>query len=219
MSLKLWGNFLLFLLIVESFQGTVFAKSPLVLQMKVSHPRNVDQVSLIFKENTVNLVNNVHQISSNSKHRKPIQLGQFQTGLTRDFKLFRRQIQAYKKLLDKSQTRINKSQILRAIGSVKKVTPHVPSIYIGGDGRVREVKKGHPYFQPLKRILMKSMQKKYKCVSCATYDKKGKSIIRTVKEQGKSIQKRTFSRKNLQCFQVDKKKMECVDETYGIFEI
>ena len=193
------------------------AKSPLVLQMRVSHSRNVDQISLIFKKDIVTLVTNSYQISS--KDKESVQLGQFQTALTHGLKLFKRQVAAYKKLLGENKVQLDTSQILRVIGSVKTVEPHVPSIYIGGDGKVREVKQGHPYFTPLKDILVKARQKEYKCISCAKYYKKGQFIVRVVQNKsGKSVS-RKFSRKQLNCFNLTQKRMECVDDQFGIFEI
>ena len=196
-------------------------KPPLVLQMTVSHPRNTDQTSLIFKGKRLLYITNVHQSSVKSKEL--VRLGQFQAPLIPRLKLLKRQIQAYKRLLKSSgnplKVILNKSGVLRNIAHVPQTRPHETRILIGGDGMSREIKDGHLYFQPLKKILIKARQSKYKCTSCAFYYKKDKSIIRVVKEQNQSPQRRSFSRQQLNCHSLGKKKMECVDETYGIFEI
>ena len=208
------------------FSKTAWSKSvekpPLVLQMTVSHPRNTDQTSLIFKGKRLLYITNVHQSSVKSKEL--IRLGQFQTPITPLLNLLKRQIQVYKKELVKNSRNplkitLNKSGVLRSIAYVPQTRPHETRILIGRDGMSREVKDGHPYFQPLKKILIKARQSKYKCTSCAFYYKKGKSIIRVVKEQNQSPQRRSFSRQQLNCHPLGKKKMECVDEAYGIFEI
>ena len=196
-------------------------EKPLVLQMTVSHPRNTDQTSLIFKGKTLLYVTNVHQSSKNAT--KPVQLGQFSTPITTKLHLFKKQIQAYKKLLSSERSPLKallkKTDILRAIAYIPQTKPHMTRILIGGDGKVLEVKNGHPYFQALKQILIKARQSPYRCQSCATYHKKGSSVIRTVKKQNTSPQKRTFSRQQLECRTLDKKKIECVDIAYGLFEI
>ena len=186
---------------------------PLVLQMQVSHLRNTDQISLIFKEKRLILVTNYYQ----SVSKQPVQLGQFQIALTPQMRLFKRQIRAYKRLLDKDNPDSKTSENSRAIASI----PHAYQIGITGDGKLRTISKKHPYFAPLKRILMEARQNqnRYRCVSCATYYKKNQSIIRVIKKRGKPPQRQKFSKEQLQCRQIGKKKLECVDKAYGLFEI
>ena len=73
----------------------IFARTsksaPLVLQIEISHPRNTDQTSLIFREKTVDFVTNSFQISSQQKSSKFL-LGHFQTTLNNDFKILQKQI-------------------------------------------------------------------------------------------------------------------------------
>lgn len=188
-------------------------EKPLVLQMQVSHLRNTDQVSLIFKGKRLLLVTNVHQFSV--KPTKTVRLGEFQTRITSRWRLLKRQIQAYKRLLDKDNPG-GASESSRAMASI----PHAYQVKIGGDGRFRTISKEHPYFAPLKSILMEAIQnqKRYRCISCAAYYKKKKSIIRVVKKHGKSPQRKKFSKEQLQCRPIGKK-LECVDKDYGLFEI
>ena len=100
---------------------------PLVLQMTVSHPRNTDQTSLIFKEKKLLYVTNSHQSSVKSKEM--IRLGQFQTPITPLLNLLKRQIQVYKKELVKNSRNplkitLNKSGVLRSIAYVPQTRPH-----------------------------------------------------------------------------------------------
>ena len=208
------------------FSKTAWSKSvekyPLVLQMTVSHSRNTDQTSLIFKGKKLLYITNNHQSSLKSKDL--VRLGHFQTPITPLLNLLKRQIQVYKKeLLKNSQNPLkivlNKSGILRSIAYVPQTRPHETRILIGGDGISHEIRNGHPHFQPLKKILMKAKQGKYKCISCATYYKKDKSILRVVKKQNQIPRRKSFSRQRLNCHPLGKKKIECVDEAYGIFEI
>ena len=187
---------------------------PLVLQMQVSHLRNTDQISLIFKKNTLTLVTNYY---SHSSSKQAVRLGQFQINMTLQMRLFKRQIQAYKRLLDKDNPDSKTSKSARAIASI----PHAYQIGITGDGRLRTISTEHSYFAPLKRILMETRQNQnmYRCISCATYYKNNQSIIRIVKKQGKPPQRQKFSKEQLQCRQIGNKKLECVDEAYGLFEI
>ena len=203
-------------------------KTPLVLQWEVSHPRNTDQISLIFRKDTVELVTNT---SSYQKDKK-VHLGQFESSLTLELKDLKEQIGHYYNRLKKT---VPMSSLIKDSRIRPTVDPHTPVLRISEE----EIQTGHPYFEPLASIIYQVWEREWLCVECATYKKKHKSIVRTVKKlksnlketmdqekvQSKSSKnqweksKRSFSKKLLNCVPKGKKKIECIDPKFGIFEI
>ena len=66
-------------------------KKPLVLQWEVSHPRNTDQISLIFREKKVELVTN----TSSYQKGKGVSLGRFESSLNPELKELKEQVGRY----------------------------------------------------------------------------------------------------------------------------
>ena len=87
---------LLSLLASSSTLAKKAPKKPLILQMEVSHPRNTDQISLIFKGNKVQLVTNT---SSYQKGR--VRLGVFHHPLNGKLTALRNSIEQYRQRLQK----------------------------------------------------------------------------------------------------------------------
>ncbi len=207
----LWSLFLFGSLIGYS---EIFASEAVVLQMEVSHSRNTDQTSIIFKDKKVELVTNTFTRKDTPR------LGRFQVPLSNRLKLLRKQIQLYRKLIDSKKPAIDVSKLYKAIGiSQNKKDPtvhHAPVVRLNG----KEVLAQHPYFQALKNILRDiSQEEKWSCVDCAEYQRKQNNIVRWIRKTGKKPVIRTFSRKHLNCFPLNKNRIECIDPQFGIFEI
>lgn len=197
---------------------------PLVLQWEVSHPRNTDQISLIFRENTVELVTNT---SSYQKDKK-IRLGRFQSPLTLELKMIKEQIKRHRTRLKQTVpvlSLIKDSRIPRL-----KPDPHAPLLRINEE----TIQAGSPHFKSLAPIIYEIWEQEWTCVECATYKKRRKSIIRTIKKLKSSkdspkntkksknkwsTTKQRFLKKFFNCVPKEKKKVECVDSQFGIFEI
>ena len=216
MKLKtfIWAYFIITLF---NFNKVVEAKT-LVLQMEVSHSRNRDQTTLIFRKNTVDFVTNSFQVSS-SQVPSP-RLGRFTAPLNKNLKLFKRKVEAYKKLI---VSKNKKSPLSKGLKSKRRMastrSPHTPVIRLGGDDSELEIEEGHTYFRPLRDILYQAERQRWTCVSCAEYKRKGETIIRITKNKNRKPISQTFSLQSLQCFPLSQKRIECVDVQFGIFEI
>ena len=202
-------------------------KPPLVLQWEVSHPRNTDQISLIFKQKTVELVTNTSSYQKN----KIVRLGQFESPLNLELKNLKEQVERYYVRLKKT---VPISHIIKDPRVRPSIDPHVPVLRINEE----EVHNEHPYFKPLASIIYQVWNRQWLCVECAIYKKKRKSIVRTVrklknlkgmtdKEKAKDTipksqweeKKQSFPKKLLNCVLKGNKKVECIDPQFGIFEI
>ena len=215
-----------FILILAGFASfiwcphKIFAKTanptPLVLQMEISHPRNVDQTSLIFRKNTVDFVTNSFQIPAKNKTQNA-RLGQFTTVLNDNFKSLQKKVESVKRsFISKNKKR--KTTNMKNRGSIP-MGPHTPIIRIGGDGSYITIHKGDTHFESLKNMLRKARNRKWTCVSCAEYKRDGKSIVRTIKKKDSKAKSQTLSRKSLKCISIDKDRIECRDPQFGIFEL
>lgn len=196
---------------------------PLVLQWEVSHPRNTDQISLIFKQNHVELVTNT---PSYQKGRR-VRLGHFKTTITPELQFLKEQVKQYyiqlKKNIPISSLIVKDSRIL------PQVNPHAPVLRIND----KKIHRKNPYFKLAAKIIYQAWDHKWMCVHCASYKKKKSTIVRTVrklksglkKQVGKKMKKQwveiqySFVKKIMNCVPKGKKKEECVDPQFGIFEI
>ena len=223
-------EFVYFLLILsfhsqgQSKTPPVVKIKPLVLQWEVSHPRNTDQISLIFRRNMVELVTN----TSSYQKGKPVRLGRFQSPLTPELKMIKEQIKRHRTKLKQTVpvlSLIKDPRIPRP-----KPDPHAPLLRINEE----TIQERSPHFKSLAPVIYQIWEHKWTCVECATYKKRRKSIIRTVKKlkSAKDSPKKTkkkktkwnttkqrFLKKFFNCVPKGKKKVECVDSQFGIFEI
>ena len=205
-------------------------KPPLVLQWEVSHLRNTDQISLIFKQKTVELVTN----TSSYQKDKIVRLGHFKSPLNFELKELKEQVKRYYVRLKKT---VPISQLIKDPRVRPSTDPHTPVLRINEE----EIHNQHPYFKPLVSIIYQVWNRKWLCIECATYNKKRKAIVRTVRKlklnpkekettvKGKTQsmvsknqweeKERSFPKKLLNCIRKVKKKMECIDPQFGIFEI
>ena len=215
----LWLFLIIFSQIIL-FQNTAFAKSKsLVLQQEVSHPRNTDQISIVFRQSTVELVVNT---SSWQKENNNPRLGRFVSNLTPKLKQLKKQIEQFHTQLKQT---VSVLSLIKDSRFQPPPSPHAPILRINKE----EIKEGHSYFQPLARIIHQIWQVKWICLECTTYQRKGNTILRTLqsptlitntKEPAiEKLKKRIFSKKKLNCIPKNKGKIECIDPHFGIFKI
>ena len=214
-------NIFLFFIVSSAHSNT--SKKPIVLQWQVSHSRNIDQISLIFRQDSVELVTN----TSSYQKGKIIRLGWFKTSMNPELELIKEQIKEYYTQL-KNTVPIS-SLIIKDLRIPSTVDPHAPILRINE----KKVHRRHSYFNPTAKIIHEAWERKWICIECATYKKKKKNIIRTTKNlQSKSQNKQerkektqweetkqTLVKKLLNCIPKEKKKEECIDPQFGIFEI
>ena len=214
MGLKVFTLILIGFTSLVWLSNEIFAKTPqlkpLVLQINISHSRNQDQTSLIFREKTVDFVTNSFQMSSKEK-KQNVRLGHFTGALNKNFRTLQRQIVSIKKNLESKKTTKNDQSA--------QMSPHAPVIHIGRDGKLLTFKEQDAHFRRLRNILSKARDRNWTCVSCAKYKRSGKSIIRTLEKKDRKSSSRSFSRKSLKCINLNKSRIECVDPQFGIFEL
>ena len=189
------------------YSANIFAKKdpPLVFQYQVSHSRNVDQISLIFKEELYLSSN-----TSSFQKSRPVGLGLFKLAMNKELLQLRGQISKHYKRL--SQT----LSLLEYIQLDKKMPPSPVLLKINDE----EMDSSDPHFHQLMEIIYNVWEQPWKCHECAIYKKKRKSIVRIVKQpHSKKKVKKIYSKKDLNCFSKNKKVLECVDPEFGIFEL
>lgn len=202
-------------------------KSPLVLQWKVSHPRNRDQISLVFKEKSVELVTN----TSSYQKDKVARLGRFESPLSPELKTLKEKVNRYYLHLKKTVPVSSLIKVPQLQATV--VDPHAPVLHINEEVIYNE----QTSFKPLAKIIYNIWEHKWICIECALYKKEKKSIVRIVKKRSLHIEtavktqdsdntteqwethKKILSRKLLSCIPKGKDKVECVDPQFGIFAI
>ena len=124
-------------------------KKPLVLQWEVSHPRNTDQISLIFREKKVELVTN----TSSYQKGKGVSLGRFESSLNHELKELKEQVGRYYAHLKQT---IPLSHLIKDPRVQAKVDPHAPVLRISEE----EIPSQHPYFKPLALNYLSGMGKR-----------------------------------------------------------
>ena len=208
------------------------AFKPLVVQQTVSHPRNTDQISLIFREESAEFVTNVFLWPSDGDN--PPRLGRFRSSMTR--KLHRMKMQA-----ERCRDRLeNTVPLLSLIKYPRRRThdPHAAVLTVGKEA----VHEKHPCFKILSRLLQDARKIITACIECASYKRKGELIERTVtgglgtissknliKSGGKALSRKDllrsqeevkiFSEKDLDCIPKSDGKKECLDPQFGSFKI
>ena len=183
-------------------------KSALVFQYQVTHSRNIDQISLIFKKDVQLVVNTSSFQESNSKR-----LGIFINPMNEDLLRIKNKIQTYYK---------HRSQTISLLDFMKFNNKNIQPSLLSNEIILRindeEIRRSSSHFDSLMKIIYQIWDKSWKCLECAIYQKEGGSILRTVKHLDQKKEK-VFSRKQLECFSKTKRTIECVDQEYGIFEL
>ena len=188
-------------------KNTKSLTKPLILQRVVSHPRNTDQISLIFRENKVEMVTNT---STWQKSNHP-RLGRFESALTPSLKSLKQRLNRYHGRLKRT---VPLSSLVKDSRLEPSHTPHAPIFRLN----TKEIKEGEVFFKELEDIIQQTGTIKWVCVECAEYQRHKKGILRIVRKQTKRT-KKVLSKKSLNCIHKPKSRWECVDKLFGIFEI
>ena len=203
------------------------AAPPLVLQYEVSHSRNTDQISLIFRQSAVELVANA---SSWQKGPRP-RLGRFGSSMTPELLAIKKRAERFRARLGRT---IPVSSLIKDPRFRPPPDPHGAVLRLGGE----EIKADSPSFGPLIQIFRRAWQLSWTCLECAVYQKKGGKILRTARAAGSpgggglhqqgqkknparpaAGETKSFSKKALSCVPKSSGKIECVDPQFGIFEL
>ena len=202
-------------------------KKPLVLKWEVSHSRNTDQISLVFKQKSVELVTN----TSSYQKGRVARLGRFKSPLNSKLKTIKEQVNRY---YIQTRKTVPVSSLIKdpRFQEATKIDPHAPVLRINKE----EINDKLDHFKPLANIIYKIWEHNWTCMECALYKKEKKFIVRIVKN--KNLQSKTavkeknsntkkqwktskqkIPRKLFNCVPKEKNKVECVDPQFGIFEI
>ena len=199
----------------------------LVIQWEVSHSRNTDQISLIFREDSVELVAN----TSSWQKEGAVRLGRFNSPVTSKLEEWREQAAQY--YIQWTQTVPVSSVLSLPDLPEERPDPHAPILRLGGE----EIPQGHSYFEPLSRMIHEVWSQPWECMECAVYTRQGQSIVRTLntpygvlvrkdgskaentEEDLKNLTQQVFSKKQMSCVNKSDDRVECVDPQFGIFEI
>ena len=198
---------------------------PLSLQWEVSHSRNRDHISLTFETETVELIVNT---DSYQKKGQP-HLGRFKSPLTGKLKRWKGSIQwIYTRLRET----VSMASLIKDPRFKQEVEmdPHAPVLRVNEE----EIRSGNSYFGPLEKIIHEVWEEsEWVCMECASYKRKKNRIERSIKKAVTNFEgtaaklkkpryktdKKTFSKKELNCISKGKRKMECVDPRFGVFEL
>ncbi|MCY4512781.1 MAG: hypothetical protein OXB86_03750 [Bdellovibrionales bacterium] len=183
----------------------------LILQWEVSHPAGEHQISLVFKTNHVDLFTNI----SFWQDAFSPQLGHFTIPLDEKWQIERERLEVYRSLLINRPPLDVRQLVLReklpaSLVDVLQEKAHAPLIRLNG----YEVKEGDSYFSILEDVFSLIWKNEWSCEGCVIYKAHRKGIKRILKTKNETINITVFSRKQLNCYSVHKKLLECTD-TYG----
>lgn len=147
---------------------------PLVLQYQVSHPRNTDQISLIFRQEDVELVVNKDYWQEDAMPRR---LGRFRADYNGELSLL-------KLMVERSHRHFADTVPLLSLLDVPETPsmrergpdPHAPRLSLGGE----EIPSRHRVYEHLFGILESVWDHRWRCLECASYRIEGNSIVRTM---------------------------------------
>ena len=197
--------------------STLKAEDFLIVQLTVSHSRNYDQISLVFREDVVDLVTN-----TSTYQEEPVRLGWLRNPMSEYFTVMRDRIEIYHAMLRDEvsvlELLLNDPDLAPYAHLLKpEIVPHAPVLTINGE----EVAHDHPYFDGLVTIFDEVWKKEWSCVDCVTYRAIGDRILRIRTGEGKERSEIAVPRTVFDCFPVGDggSRIECVDPEFGIFEI
>ena len=147
---------------------------PLVLQYQVSHSLNTDQVSLIFRQEFVELVVNKDYWQ---KEAMPRRLGRFRADYNGELSRLKREVGLYHDRLKRTVPLLSLLDV-PDIPSMRErgPDPHAPRLSLGGE----EIPSGHRVYEDLFGILESVWDHRWRCLVCASYRIEGDSIVRTM---------------------------------------
>ena len=214
---------------------------PTILQYQQSYFLNEHEISLVFRQDAVQLVVNTDfwQKKGDAPH-----LGIFEAGYNRDLLLLKERVEIYQHLVTEYQPHVTESSPLLDIpGFSPEPEPHAPRIFIGfigGEEVLEVIIEG--YHEILYSIIQSAWDYQWNCVLCTTYRFLEDSIVRTRKTsdlEGSDKESQTtdeffkpskrgsflswwFEEEVIECiekgyFGGSMGSMECLDYEFGIF--
>ena len=187
--------------------------SDLILQWEVSHSTGEYQVSLVFTKDRVDLFTNTFLWQEQGA---PPRLGHFTSPLDEKWLTERDRIKVYLSLL-KDRPPVDAAHLLlkenfpkELVGLIRE-EPHAPVVRLNG----YEMREGDSYFPVLEEVFSLVWEDQWICADCVIYKSRGRSIERQRIFKDGIIKKAVFSRKQLNCYSIDKKLLECTDTQGG----
>ena len=196
------------------YQAETEKSSPdLILQWEVSHPTGEYQMSLVFTTDRVELFTNT---SLWQEQGAPPRLGRFTSPLDEKWQVERDRIHIYLSLL-KERPPVDAGYLLLKenfsedlIGLIREES-HAPVVRLNG----YEMREGDSYFPVLEKIFPLVWENQWTCTDCVIYKSHRKGIERQRISKNGTIVKTLFSRKQLNCYSIGKKRPKCTDTQGG----
>ena len=192
-------------------------EGPLIFQYSVSHHRNNDEISLVFRKEVVDLVTN-----TSTYQQDPVRLGWLRNPMTKHFTLLRDRLRIYHAMLGDTvsvlELLLNDPDLAPyAHLLTPEVVPHAPVLRINDE----EIEHDDAYFEGLVTIFDEVWKEVWSCVDCATYRAVGDVIVRTRTREGGERSETKIPASRFDCIPVGHggSRIECVDPKFGIFEI
>ena len=212
---------------------------PMVLQYQVSHSLNTDQISLIFRQESVELVVNKDYWQEDAMPRR---LGRFRADYNGELSRLKRKVGLYHDRLKRTVPLLSLLDV-PDIPSMRErgPDPHAPRLSLGGE----EIPSRHRVYEDLFGILESVWDHRWRCLECASYRIEGDSIVRTMNSLfsrfsldsppftvtdelfessylGEHVVSWVSERgEPLECVRRghDGARMECLDSRFGLFEL
>ena len=199
---------------LASYEG----EKPIIIQRIISHSRNTDQVSFIFREDRVDVNTNTTSLQDGTPR-----LGQFSSRYTKQLTELRKQVSEYYRVWTSTvpaSSAISNNSLIRQ----RAMHPHAPILIFAGE----QMPNNHPYSTPLSKIFYSIWENQWVCIKCAFYKERKNSIVRIIQTSdlpapgGKSLNvqktRKVFKKDQLNCLPKGHK-IECVDPEFGIFDM
>ena len=202
---------------VPSPEDTSKDEVPLIFQYSVSHHRNHDEISLVFREDVVDLVTN-----TSTYQPDPVRLGWLRNPMNTHFTLLRDRLRIYHAMFG------NTVSVLELLLNdpdfapyahllAPEVVPHAPVLRLNDE----EIAHDDAYFEGLVTIFDEIWEEEWSCVDCATYRAVGDVIVRTRTREGGERSELEVPASRVDCISAGHggSRIECVDPEFGIFDI
>ena len=181
----------------------------LILQWEMSHPTGEHQVSLVFTMDRVDLFTNT---SLWQEQGAPPRLGHFTFSLDEKWRMERDRIRVYLSLLRERPPAdagrlLLKEKFPEDLVELIQESPHSPVVRLNG----YEMREGDSYFPVLEDIFPFIWENQWTCADCVIYKSRGAGIERQHVFKDGTMKKTVFSRKQLNCYSIGKKLLECAD--------
>ena len=190
----------------------------LIVQWEDSQPRVVDQISVIFRQDSVELVTNTFSF----QHGDEMRLGRFQSPMNCELESLRWSADLFHwNLRQPPLSDLLQNETLAAI-LARGAWPFGAVVRV----KEQELRRWHPYFGTVAGIIYRVWKLKnteWTCIDCAIYKKRGDVIVRTTRkmiggsEKKWEVSEEAFPLALMDCYSTRGDQIECVDPQFGIF--